>query len=518
MFKRLGQHSEKSKQKTRQLWDWKFDIVKEGLDEKQVIAFVDNLIAQHKTSLQASAASLSSLIKKAVMEAEQIAASIKMRAQAEAEDEATAIISQAKQEAEEIKRRVELEAQKETEEILSASNRKAEITEVEAKQQALLFLLRAREEIEKEVRGEYKSVHSRLSSALQALMSEGQNVVADLKDKRERLWESKKFELKEYEATLLGVSGVDIAPTETLAPTETEMEPAIASKEEVEEEPSPLQEEAPGEGIEQPVQLQEVAKMKAEGTRKAKQAQKQAKKEAKLAAKEEAQRKAEEAKRAEQAQKQAKKEAKLAAKEEAQRRAGEAKRAKQAQEEAEKEARLAAKEEVEGRAEEAKIEATVQFKEEAAVFEPVEEAREEPLGQPLPEEIPGKEEKVSTEEAESAHIKLDSQALYSGEVELYIPVPVELKMVSKLYNYLQTIPELKILHTRGSWDRGTTITVVLDKPMPLISVVSKIPEVEVKPELLHKDNVVKGKSGLILRGDKRGVKGIKLILKEAPPG
>ena len=489
MFKRLGQNSEKSKQKTRQLWDWKFDIVKEGLDEKQVIAFVDNLIAQHKTSLQASAASLSSLIKKAVMEAEQIAASIKMRAQAEAEDEATAIISQAKQEAEEIKRRAELEAQKETEEILSASNRKAEITEVEAKQQALLFLLRAREEIEKEVRGEYKSVHSRLSSALQALMSEGQNVVADLKDKRERLWESKKFELKEYEATLLGVSGVDIAPTETLAPTETEMEPAIASKEEVEEEPSPLQEEAPGEGIEQPVQLQEVAKMKAEGTRKAKQAQKQAKKEAKLAAKEEAQR-----------------------------RAGEAKRAKQAQEEAEKEARLAAKEEVEGRAEEAKIEATVQFKEEAAVFEPVEEAREEPLGQPLPEEIPGKEEKVSTEEAESAHIKLDSQALYSGEVELYIPVPVELKMVSKLYNYLQTIPELKILHTRGSWDRGTTITVVLDKPMPLISVVSKIPEVEVKPELLHKDNVVKGKSGLILRGDKRGVKGIKLILKEAPPG
>jgi len=483
MFKWLGQHSEKSKQKTRQLWDREFDIVKEGLDEEQVIAFVDNLIAQHKTSLQASAASLSSLIKKAVMEAEQIAASIKVKAQAEAEDEAATIISQAKQEAEEIKRRAELEAQKETEEVLSASNRKAEITEVEAKQQALLFLIRAREEIEKEVRGEYKSVHSRLSSALQALMSEGQNIVADLKDKRESLWESKKFELKEYEATLLSASGVDIAPPEILAPTETEIEPDIASKEKTGE-PSPLQEEAPGEGIEQPVQLQEEAK-----------------------------RKAEEAKKAEEARKQAEKEAKLAAKEEAKRKAEEAKKTKETQEQAEKEAKRAV---IEGALEE-KIEAPVQLEEETAVFGPVEEAIEEPVGQPLPEEIPGKEEKLSTEETESAHIKLDSQALYSGEVELYIPIPVELRMVSRLYNYLQTISELKILHTRGSWDRGTTITVVLDKPMPLISLISKVPEVEVTPELLQKDSVVKGKSGLILRGDRRGVKGIKLILKEAPP-
>ena len=75
------------------------------------------------------------------------------KAQQEAEAEAARIITQAKQEDQEIKRRAEIAAQKETEEILSVANKKAEITEVEAKQKALLFPLRAREEIEKEGRG-----------------------------------------------------------------------------------------------------------------------------------------------------------------------------------------------------------------------------------------------------------------------------------------------------------------------------------------------------------------------------
>jgi len=117
-------------------------------------------------------------------------------------------------------------------------------------------------------------------------MSEGQNIAAELKDKRERLWESRRVELKEYEATLLSASGVAIAPPETLAPTETEIEPDIASEEKMGELVQ-LQEEAPGKGIEQlvqlqeekieqPVQLKEEAERKAEEARKAKEAQKQA--------------------------------------------------------------------------------------------------------------------------------------------------------------------------------------------------------------------------------------------------
>jgi hypothetical protein len=549
MVKWLGRRTEKTKKQTRQLWEREFDIVKEGLDEKQVIAFIDNLITQYKASQQASAASLRSLIQKAVADAEQIADSIKMRARVEAEDEAALIVSQAKQEAEEIKRRTEIETQIEVEEILSSSNRKAEITEVEAKQKALLFLLRAKEEIEHELREEYKNAHSRLSSSLQVILNEGQNIATELKDKRERLWESKIYELKEHETILLDASGAAIIPPDISALAETAIIPAVTDKDKTIE-PARLQEEAPGTTDE---------------ARQAEEVQKQAEKEAKQAAKEDAKRKAEEAKQAKEAQKQAEKEAKQAAKEEAKRKAEEAKQAKEAQKQAEKEAKLAAKEEAQKQAEkeaepmakeEAKreadgtrqaeeaqkqvekeaewirslagsepaaserdlmetVEVLVQAEEEATVSEPVLAAAEELGGQSLSEESLGDEKKISTEKTGPAPLKLDSQAIYDGEVELFIPVPVELKMVSKLYNYLLTIPELKILHTRGSWDRGTAITVVLDKPMPLISIISKIPEVEVTPELPQKDSLIKGRPGSLLRAGSKGVKGIQLTLKEA---
>ncbi len=358
MSKRLGRRSKNRKQQTRQLWETEFNIVRNGLDEEQVVNFVSNLIAQHKASQEASAASLRSPLETAVADAEQVAASIniKMKTQIEAED------------------------------ILSVANRKAEITEVEAKQKALLFLIKAREEIEKEVRAEYERAYSTLSSSLQNLVSEGQNIEAELKSKRAALREGKNFELEGYEAALLSTSETAAPPIETSAPMETQVKPDMASKEKVEE----------------PVKLEE----------------------------------------------------------------------------------------------------------EAIVSEPAEAVAEELLEQHLPGEGLG------AEETDSAQLKLDSQTLYAGEIELAIAIPVKLNMVSKLYNHLQTIPEIKILRTTGSWDRGTTITVVLEKPIPLISLVSKIPGVEATSELPQKDSLVKGTSSSLPRAGGRGVKRIKLTLKE----
>ena len=405
-FDKKDKKDEKDKKvrKTRLLWGKKFKTVKEGLDEGQVVAFVNNLLDQHRASQQASADSLRSLLKTAVTDAEQLAASLKTKAQAEAEAEAAEIITQAKQEDHEIKRRAEIVAQKEAEDILSAANkkaedilsvvnRKAEITEVEARQNALLFLLRAREEIEKEVREEYKNAHARLSSSLQDLVDEGQKIEVELKSKRAQLWGNKNFELQEHEAILLKTSEEVAPPPETLATEER---------------------------IEQPVQLQE--------------------------------------------------------------------------------------EEVS----EEKTEEPTPLQEKATVSEPAEEVTEEPLGQHPPEEIPVREETNSTQLKPG-----DSQTLYTGEVELAIAIPVELKMVSKLYNYLQTIPDIKILRTTGSWDRGTTITVVADKPIPLISIISKIPGVEVISEVPQQDSSVKKASSSRLKAGGKGVKRIKLTLKEA---
>jgi hypothetical protein len=77
----------------------------------------------------------------------------------------------------------------------------------------------------------------------------------------------------------------------------------------------------------------------------------------------------------------------------------------------------------------------------------------------------------------------DGQGLYAGEVELVISAPVNLKLASSLFNVLQTIPETRVINTRGNLGRGSVITVALDKPMPLISTLSaKLPEAKIIPD------------------------------------
>jgi len=385
MFKWLEQSYGKGKQKSKFLWEKEFNIVNKGLDEKQVVDFVNNLMAQRSTSQQASSPALDSLLKTAASHVQQMTTSIKARAEGEAQTEAAAIINQAKQEAEEIKRRAQSATERASEDIPSAAEGKAEITQIETKQQALLFLLKVREEMEKEVTEDYRNAYSRLFSFFQNLESEMRNIETELKSNRTQLWESKKLELQEYEAELLRISGASAPSLETPAPIEIEKEPEITSKEEMKE----------------PVQLQE----------------------------------------------------------------------------------------------------------EAAGSEVVKATAEELLEQHPPEERP---EEV---EARAELLKQDIQTLYTGEVELAIATPVDLKMVSKLYNHLQAIPEIRILNTGGSVERGTIITVVLDKPVPLIGVISKILKIEVTPELSDKGGSVKEKLSSLLRTRKRKVKRIGLILK-----
>jgi|GEM_PF-1659406 len=204
----------------------------------------------------------------------------------------------------------------------------------------------------------------------------------------------------------------------------------------------------------------------------------------------------------------------LAVKEKAEREAKEARRAKEAEKIKGAEQLIARKEtgkeieqpvQLQEEVSEEKTEQPVRLQEEATVSVPAEEL----LEQHPPEGI-------TDEEANSTQLEpIDSQTLYTGEVELAIAIPVELRMVSKFYNHLQTIPDIKILRTTGSWDRGTTITVVADKPISLISEILKAPGVKVIPELLQPDSSVKGVARLRQRAGGKGVKRIKLTLKEA---
>jgi hypothetical protein len=126
-----------------------------------------------------------------------------------------------------------------------------------------------------------------------------------------------------------------------------------------------------------------------------------------------------------------------------------------------------------------------------AVAEPASLPEEEVAAGPM--EVPEDE----TAETETGRPKQGKNSHYVGEVELAIGVPVDPNVVAKLYNYLQTTPEIKFLRTSGSWNRGTEITVALDKPIQLLSVLSeRIPEAEVTPEPKAADGQARGKNGV----------------------
>ncbi len=137
--------------------------------------------------------------------------------------------------------------------------------------------------------------------------------------------------------------------------------------------------------------------------------------------------------------------------------------------------------------------------EEPAAVEPVAEKGE-------PEKAGKQEQKAPKKESEIIVTKEESQSLYTGEIELTIGVPVEPTMVANLYSYLQTSPEIKFVRTAGSWNRGSTITIVLDKPIPLISVLAaKLPLANVVPERPVGSGHVK---------DRRGMRKINISLKD----
>ena len=106
-----------------------------------------------------------------------------------------------------------------------------------------------------------------------------------------------------------------------------------------------------------------------------------------------------------------------------------------------------------------------------------------------PEEV----EAVAPEEVKPTFVppELRPPGTYEGEIELVLTPPIDLAVMSEIHSQLQTIPEVKILRTVGSWDKGTTITLLLEKPLPLVDMLTKIPAVEVTSELPERQGLLK---------------------------
>lgn len=220
------------------LWEQEFDIVDEGLSEEQVVGFVDNLMSKCRAleEQQKNFLSLGSLTERAAIEADKTAAGIKARARSEAEAEAARIIAEANQRTQEMMAEATKAAQEatqqEVQDILQAALRKAAIVELQAKQQAQLFLIRSRESIGGDLREEVKKAYYRLISSLHNVLGEGNRLELEWKDRTGQLRKRERFELKGYEAGRSAL-GAEIARTPPLAVTEGGGETEMA--EEVEE-------------------------------------------------------------------------------------------------------------------------------------------------------------------------------------------------------------------------------------------------------------------------------------------
>jgi len=147
-----------------------------------------------------------------------------------------------------------------------------------------------------------------------------------------------------------------------------------------------------------------------------------------------------------------------------------------------------------------------QIQAELSGAEPVAKEKASQEKEKAPEEGSPEESQDQQEEAGLGALKRGKSTLYAGEVELVLGVPMSPNLVAKLYNYVQTTSEIKFVRTSGSWNRGTMITIALDKPIPLLSVLSsKLPEAEVTPVPPEKGSLPK---------ERKGVRRINITLKE----
>ncbi len=130
-------------------------------------------------------------------------------------------------------RQAQQTTEREVENILSSALKRAQIQEVQAKQAAQLFLVRAREEVQSYVTNEAKEAYFKLMSSVRDVLGEAQSIEAAWKNRTAELWGSAMLSLDEDPSSLFGSLG----PGETAtadpprdAPDEAPDEPSAATE------------------------------------------------------------------------------------------------------------------------------------------------------------------------------------------------------------------------------------------------------------------------------------------------
>jgi hypothetical protein len=98
--------------------------------------------------------------------------------------------------------------------------------------------------------------------------------------------------------------------------------------------------------------------------------------------------------------------------------------------------------------------------------------------QPEPTSKKSQEKKTSSQ-AEQAENSTD---IFDGTIELALPPPVALDIMLQLHKHLKEAPHVEVLNLGGSVEKGITIRIITDTPIPLLQVIGELPEVEAVSE------------------------------------
>ena len=177
-----------------ELWGREFKKVGDGLDKKEVVSFVDELMKKHEALLKRAEhlSSLTKLAEKTIVEADNVAQHVKSKAEEQAKSEAKTILSeaeeQAKSEAKNILSEAEEQAQKFIEEkraeALARVNHEVEAIKAKAQQQAEKLLEEKTKEIQPVLRNNVKRLYGELLTQLDGLKEQ---VVALEKELEQKL-------------------------------------------------------------------------------------------------------------------------------------------------------------------------------------------------------------------------------------------------------------------------------------------------------------------------------------------
>jgi len=150
-----------------ELWGREFSLVRNGLDEAQVVPFVNELISEHDLLLQRveHLATLTKLAEKTIVEADKLAEEIKKEAIDEAKTEAEAILAKADEQAQ------QLIEEKRTE-IITTATKEAEAIKANAEREVELLIAQQRERIQPEIRNVAQQLYGELLSQIEGLMQQ----------------------------------------------------------------------------------------------------------------------------------------------------------------------------------------------------------------------------------------------------------------------------------------------------------------------------------------------------------